>query len=57
MTKQQYADRASMTHAEWMAWVMDVYDVPIDLIRYESTYDVLHEQHTGTNGTTVIECE
>lgn len=36
MTRQHSTDTDKLTHAEWMAMVMDIYDVPIDLIRYES---------------------
>lgn len=39
-SSSKHTDRGNMSHAEWIARVMDVYDVPIDLIRYEQTIDI-----------------
>jgi len=35
MTKQEKTDTDSMTRAEYIAYIAKVYDVPMNLIRYE----------------------
>lgn len=38
MTDDSTIDTDGMTRAEQMAKLMEAYDVPIDLIRYDDTY-------------------
>ena len=42
MTEQDSTTDDSMTQEEQMDRLMDIYDVPIDLIRYTDTYTQIH---------------
>ena len=48
MIKQESKTDTSMTQSEWIAKLMKVYDVPIDLTRYDS----IDTQDTRQGGTT-----
>lgn len=45
MTDDSTTDTDSMTRAEQMVKLMEVYDVPIDLMRYDDTYT--EQEHDG----------
>ncbi len=49
MTKQRNTNTDSMTRAEYIAYIAKVYDVPMDLIRYEQT-DNNDRAGAGTRG-------